>query len=188
MSQTDKTHSSRLDLDKAFHYAVTLAWEDLKKSVEPLSLRVEYLCEPETVLDHISVWSARARGYQDLVCDYWTRVSLAHPISMHFENGYSSDQLALTFEFIMKNQGQFTRPADAGRHGLVQIHTPDADDRTEAATWMKAVRAAECEWGAREAPLPENQRQDEEASSRMDDEGHPSERSASLPDATGYSG
>ena len=37
----------------------------------------------------------------------------------------------------MKHQGQFTRPADAGRHGLVLIHPPDADDRREAASWMK---------------------------------------------------
>jgi hypothetical protein len=188
MSETGKTASSRLELDKAFHYAVTLAWEDLMKPIEPRSIRVEYLCEPGTALDHLSVWSVRARGYQDLVCDYWARVSSAHPTSMRFENGYYSDQLALTLEFIMNHQGQFTRPADAGLHGSVQIHPPDADDRTEAATWMKVVRALESERGAGEAPVsPEDHHQDEQAWSRMDDEGYPSERAATLPDATGYS-
>ena len=187
MSETGKTASSRLELDKAFQYAVTLAWEDLMKPIEPRSIRVEYLCEPGSPLDHLSVWSVRARGYQDLVCDYWTRVSSAHPTSMRFENGYYSDQLALTVEFILNNQDQFTRPADAGRHGLVQIHPSDADDRREASTWMRAVQAPDS--GAREAPVPpEDHRQDEEASSRMDDEGYSSERAETLPDATGYSG
>ena len=123
-----------------FTYAVTLAWDDLKKPIEPRSVRVEYLCEPETALDHASVWSVRAPGYQDLVCDYWTQMSSAHPTSMCFENGYYSDRLARTIEFIMSNQGQFTRPADAGRHGLVQIHPPHADDRTEAAAWIKRAQ------------------------------------------------
>ena len=189
MSETGKTASSRLELDKAFQYAVTLVWEDLKKPIEPRSIRVEYLCEPGTALDHLSVWSVRARGYQDLVCDYWTPVSSAHPTSMRFENGYYSDQLALTVEFIMNNQGQFTRPADAGLHGSVQIHPPDADDRTKATTWIKVVRALESERGSGEAPVsPEDHRQDEDASSRMDDEGYSSECAETLPDATEYSG
>lgn len=189
MSKTVETQSGRLELDNAFHYAVILAWDDLKKPIEPRSIRVEYLCEPGTALDHVSVWSVRAQGYQDLVCDYWTRIPSAHPTSTCFENGYYSDQLARTLEFIMSNQGQFTRPADAGRHGSVEIHPPDADDRREAATWMKAVRAPQGEWGAQEAPvLTENHLQDEEAWSRMDDEGYSSERAATLPDATGYSG
>ena len=34
---------------------------------------------------------------------------------------------------------------------------------------------------------PQDHRRDEEASSRMDDEGCPNERTATLPDATGYS-
>jgi len=152
MSRTVETHSGRLELDEALHYAVTLAWEDLKTPIEPRSIRVEYLSEPGTVLDHLSVWSVRARGYQDLVCDYWARASSAHPTSMRFENAYCSDQLARILELILSNQGQFTRPADAGRHGLVQIHPPDADDRTEAAAWMKAIQTLESEGGAGEAP------------------------------------
>jgi hypothetical protein len=136
MSQIVETHSSHVELDKAFQYAVTLAWEDLMTPIEPRSIRVEYLCELGTALDHLSVWSVRARGYQDLVCGYWTPVSSAHPTSTCFENGYYSDRLARTLEFIMGNQDQFTRPADAGRHGSVQIHPPDVDDRRNAATWI----------------------------------------------------
>lgn len=179
---------NRIGIDKAFHYAVTLAWEDLEKPIEPRLVRVEYLFEAGAALDHLSVWSVRAGGYQDLVCDCWTTASPAHPTGMRFENGYCSDQLALTVVFIMNNQDQFTRPADAGRHGSVQIHPPEADDRREASTWMKEVQAPQGEPGGEVPVQPEDRRQDGEASSRMDDEGYSSERAETLPDATGYSG
>ncbi len=42
--------------------------------------------------------------------------------------------------------------------------------------------------GARAPQRPEDHRRDEEALSRMDDEGCPNERTATLPDATGYCG
>jgi hypothetical protein len=189
MSLTAKTHSSPVELDRAFHYAVTLAWEDLMKPVEPRAIRVEYLYEPGSPLDHLSVWSVRAGGYQDLVCDFQSSASLAHPNGACFGNRYSSDKLAASLGFIMKNQGQFTRPADAGPHGLVLIHAPDADDRKEAAAWMKAARALQATQPGGQAAVPaEDRRQDEEASSRMDDEGHSGERAETVPDATGYSG
>jgi hypothetical protein len=187
MSDTVKTWSIQLELDEGFRNAVTLAWEDLN-AINPRSIRVEYLCEPGTALDHLSVWSVRAGGYQDLVCDYWTWTSSAHPSGACFGSRRYSDKLAQILDFIMKNQGLFTRPADAGCHGLVQIHPPDADDRTEAATWMRAVQMRESEGVAGEASKPpDDHRQDEEACSRMDDEGYPNEHAATMPDAIGHS-
>jgi len=140
MSQTVANDTSRLELDRAFRYAVTLAWQDFMKPIEPRSIRVEYVSEPGTPLDHLSVWSARAGGYRDLVCDFWISASQAHPSGTHFEDRCHSDILAQALLFVMKHQGQFIRPADAGRHGLVLIHPPDADDRREAAAWMKSVQ------------------------------------------------
>jgi hypothetical protein len=189
MLERTKTNSSPLEIDKAFQYAVTLAWEDLMTPIEPRAIRVEYLWEPGSPLDHLSVWSVRAGGYQDLVCDFRASASLAHPRGACFGNRHSSDKLAAALDFIMKNRGQFTRPADAGRHGLVLIHAPDADDRREATTWMKVARALQ---GTRDveqaAAPPDDHRHDEEASSRMDEEGCSSECDGALPDATGYSG
>ncbi len=124
-----------MELDKAFEFAVILAWEDLMKATAPCSVRVEYRCEPGTPLDYMSVWSARAGGEQDLVCDYWTSTSPAHAVGVRFTNGHYSDKLAQTLDFIMKNQDQFTRRADACRDGLVLIYSPTGDERTEAATW-----------------------------------------------------
>ena len=173
MSETSK--AEMIPIDNAFRFAVIQGWDDLAKVTTPRSVSVEYLCEPGAPLDHASVWLMKAGGYQDLVCDCWRWASLAHPSG-------ACDRLAQTLDFIMKNQSLFTRPADAGRHGLVLIHPPDADDRTEAATWMRVAEGLESEISGGEVP-PNNHRQDEEALSRMDDEGYPHERSAILPDA-----
>ena len=68
-----------MELDKAFKLAVIFAREDLMNVTQLRSARVEYQREPETSLDYLSVWLVRAGGYQDLVCDHWTRTSSAHP-------------------------------------------------------------------------------------------------------------
>jgi len=127
-----------MELDEAFEFAVVLAWEDLAKVSKPCSARVEYLCEPGTALDYLSVWSVRAGGEQDLVCDYRTRTSSAYPSGVRFRNGHCSEQLAQTLDVIMKNQDRFTHPGDACRNGLVLIHPPASEELTEATTWIKA--------------------------------------------------
>ena len=131
-----------MELDTALQCAVILAWEDLMKASQPCSARVEYQGEPGTPLDYLSVWSVGARGYQDLVCDYWTWASTAHPRGVRFRNGHSSEQLAETLDFILQNQDQFTRRADACRDGLVLIYPPAGEERTEAAGWMREVQGA----------------------------------------------
>ena len=185
MSQTVETHSSRFELDKAFRYAVTLAWQDFMEPTEPRSIRVEYLCEPGTALDHLSVWSVRAGGYQDLVCDCWTSASLAHPSGACFGNRYDSNVLARALLFVMNNQGQFARPADAGRHGLVLIYPPDGDDHMEAATWMKGVQALGIGANPEEAharPRAQAQHQEEKAWTSTDEEAHLHEHNATVSD------
>src|SRR5690349_20727877 len=122
-----------MELDRALQYAVIAAWEDLAEVFRPCSARVEYLCEPGTALDYLSVWSVRAGGEQDLVCDYRTCASSAHPSGVRFRNGHCSDQLAQSLDLIMKNQGQFPRPAYAGRYGLILIYPPAEDARAEVA-------------------------------------------------------
>ena len=183
MLERTKTNNSLLELDKAFQYAVTLAWEDFLKPTEPRGIRVEYLCEPGSPLDHLSVWSVRAGGYQDLVCDFWASASRAHPSGACLGNRHSSDKLAATLDFIMKNQGQFTRPADAGRHGLVLVYPPDGDDRIEAATWMKGVQAPGIEVSPEDAhqrPEVRVPHQEEKAWASTDEEAHLHERNATV--------
>ena len=124
-----------MELETAFQFAVIDAWEDLRRAPEPCSIRVEYQDDPGTPLDYLKIWSDRGGGYQQLVCGYWRRTSPTHASGARFTNGYHSDGLGQTLEFIMKNQDQFTRRADACRDGLVLIHPPTGDQRAEAATW-----------------------------------------------------
>lgn len=139
-----------MELDKALRFAVILAWEDLMKVAKSCSARVEYRGEPGIALDHLSVWAVKARGYQDLVCDYWTRASSAHPDGVRFRNDHHSGRLAQTLDFIMKNQDRFRRPADASRNGLVLIYPPEGDDCAEAAAWLRGVNGVAAGFGGAE--------------------------------------
>ena len=132
-----------MELDKALQFAVIVAWEDLSTANQARSVRVEYQGNPGTSLDGVSVWSAKAWGYHDLLCDYWTSASSDHPGGACFKNGHRSDKLAGSLDFIMRNQNLFTRPADAGRNGLVLIDPPAVDERQQAATWMNQVRGSD---------------------------------------------
>ena len=131
-----------MELDKALRFAVILAWDDLMNASETGSVRVEYQGKSGISLDRVSVWSTKGWGYHDLVCDYWTSTSSAHPDGLCFKDGQESAKLAETLGFIMKNQHQFTRPADVGDHGLILIDPPTQEERQEAAAWMSQVRSS----------------------------------------------
>jgi hypothetical protein len=129
-----------MKLDKTFQFAVVLAWEDLMKTNVAGLIRVEYKCEPGAFLDYASVWLVRDGGYQNLICDYWTWASSAHPGGIRFRDRHYSGQLTEALDFIMKNQNLYLRSADACRDGLVLIYTPTEEERSEAAAWMGTVR------------------------------------------------
>jgi hypothetical protein len=149
MSDTISTRN-QVGIDQAFHYAVTFAWEEFQ-AIRPRSIRVEYVCEPGAPLNHLSVWSARAGGYQDLVFDYRTWTSSAQPSGARVAKGHP-EGLAQTLDFIMQHQNQFTRPSDAGRHGLVLVYPPEGADRIEAATWIRGIETPENETSGEQAP------------------------------------
>jgi hypothetical protein len=167
MSRLIKAESTKMELERAFRYAVTAAWDDLTRAKKPRSIHVEYLCEPGAIINHVSVWSLGSGGYQDLLCDYWTTSSPAHPMGISFVNNCYSEKLAQIFDVVMKNQGQFTRAADACRHGLVQIGPPTKEERLGAIAWTEAI-------------LSRALHTEEEASLRMLDEGCPNEGAALL--------
>ncbi|MGH9444341.1 MAG: hypothetical protein ACRD3O_01165 [Terriglobia bacterium] len=148
--------SSAHFLDKAFEFAVILAWEDLRKGLDPCSVRVEYQCEPGTPLDQVTVWSTGAQSHQYRVCDYWTPASLSHAGGVSFRNGYRSDRLAETLGLIMTNQGGFTRPADTCRDGLALIYPPTDDARAGAGIWLSEMQSTHPAFGnaALKGPLP----------------------------------
>jgi hypothetical protein len=129
-----------MELDKAFEFAVILAWRDLLKVVTPASVRVEYRRELDRRLDHVTLWVDKGKGYCDRVCDYWTSVSEGRPIGMRLWRGHDSDQLTRSLAFIMENQDGFTSPPTA-RDGLVLVYPPGDAERAQAATWEAALPA-----------------------------------------------
>lgn len=68
-----------MELDKALQFAVIVAWDDLMKAGEPRPVRVEYQGRPGMSLDHVSIGSAKAWGYHDLLCDTGPRLPRAIP-------------------------------------------------------------------------------------------------------------
>jgi hypothetical protein len=147
-----------MEFDKGLELAVTLGWNDLATGDQLLSARVEYESRRGMPVDFLTVWALRSWGYQDRICD-WTSASPAHPMGVRFSNNYHSDTLAKALDLIMKNQDQFTRPADAWRPHLVLIQPPGAGLVAQAAAWMteiqtaaKRVASAEAKAGPRQGP------------------------------------
>jgi hypothetical protein len=103
---------------------------------------VEYRSAVGTAVDYLSIWSVDAEGKQNMVCDYWTWTSSAHPSGIRFNNKFQSQPLGLALDFILMNQDQFTRPAGACPEGLALIYPPTGDELTEASTWMGGVHGA----------------------------------------------
>jgi hypothetical protein len=130
-----------MEFDRGLELAVTLGWNDLAPGDQLLSARVEYESRRGMPVDLLTVWALRSWGYQDRVCD-WTSAPPAHPMGVRFRNNYHSDTLAKALDFIMKNQDQFTRPADAWRPHLVLIRPPAADLVAQAAAWMTEIQAS----------------------------------------------
>jgi hypothetical protein len=131
-----------MELDKALGLAVVLGWDDLKKVSDTCSARVECGSAPGTVADYLSIWSVDAEGHQNRVCDYWTWTASAHPSGIRFDNKFRSSALGLALDFILMDQDQFTRRADACPEGLETINLPAGDELTEPATWIGGVHGA----------------------------------------------
>src|ERR1019366_8341508 len=129
-----------MELDRVLGFAVILAWDDLKKATDLSSARVEFQSAVGTAVDYLSVWSVDAEGHQSMLCDYWTWVSSAHTSGISFKKDFNSPRLGLALDFILMNQNQFTRPADACPEGLTLVSHPTAGELAEAAAWFDGAR------------------------------------------------
>lgn len=125
-----------MKIDKVLEYAVILAWDDLKKATDLSSARVVFQSAVGTAVDYLSVWWVDAEGRQSMLCDYWTWTSPAHTSGISFKGDFNSPRLGLALDFILMNQNQFTRPADACPEGLALVYPPTADELAEATAWM----------------------------------------------------
>jgi len=121
------------NLDRLLESAVVQSWPDLMKDATAGSLHLEYAFAPDNSLDSLTLWSSKLRGEWDLVCDYWMSTFTLHKRGIHFKNGFRSEDLARTLEFIMQHQRTFSPLPNLGRTGLLQIHAPTGEETRVAA-------------------------------------------------------
>jgi len=129
------------NLDRVLESAVIVSWADLMKDTDAGLIHLEYTFALDSSLESLKVLSSPTRGHWSLVCDYWMSTSASHGSGIHFENGFRSEGLSRTLEFIMEHQQEFVSPLNVGRDGLLQIQTPTGQESTEAA---RSVREAFC--------------------------------------------
>ena len=121
------------NLDRLLESALIQSWPDLMKDATSGSLHLEYAFAPDNSLDYLTLWSSTLRGQWDLVCDYWMSSFASHHKGIHFKNGFRSDDLSHTLEFIMQHQRTFSPLPNLGRSGVLQIQVPSGEESRAAA-------------------------------------------------------
>ncbi len=120
-------------LDRLLESAVVQSWPDLMKDATSGSLHLEYAFAPDNSLDYLMIWSSKSPGEWDLVCDYWMSSLASNTKGIHFRNGFRSEDLSRTLEFIMQHQRTFSPLPNLGRKGLLQIQLPTGEETRAAA-------------------------------------------------------
>jgi len=136
-------------LNRVLESAIVVSWADLMHRTEAGLIHIEYGFAQGGTLDYLKVWSSITRGHWLLACEYWMSPSTFHATGISFDNGYQSEGLAHTLEFIMEHQDAFALPPNLGRQGLLQIPTPTQEESTAAAASVK--QAFDCQVSAEPA-------------------------------------
>jgi hypothetical protein len=131
--------NEKQNLERVLESAIVVSWADLMRGAPSGLVHIEYGFAPTGTLDYVQVWSSISRGQWLLACEYWMSPSTFHSSGVRFDNGYYSEALTHTLDFVMQHQTEFSLPADLGRQGLLQICTPTREESTAAA---KAVSEA----------------------------------------------
>jgi len=118
-------------IDRILQCAVALNWKSLAAD-ETTAMQVEYRTGPQHSLEYLKLWSSRARGFWNLVCEYWMLSSPAHQSGATFSGGTHSADLAWMLDAIMQHQGEFMAASTVFVDGLVQIGPPTAADISAA--------------------------------------------------------
>jgi len=134
-----------MELDRALELAVVSSWDELVRPGEGSSVHVEYQNLSTVPISSVEVWMIKKRGYGMLVCRCSASRSQPTPYPSEslpcvFENNYSSHTLAGDLDYIMRNQGQFTRPTDQSIHGFVQVGAPSDEEKATATARSREAR------------------------------------------------
>jgi hypothetical protein len=126
-------------LEQILESVIVASWEDLTNGAQPGLIHIEYNLATDGTLGDLRILASVIRGRWLVVCEYWMSASSSHDSGARFENGYHSDGLAHTLEFVMQHQNAFGLPPSLGRAGLLQIPPPT---QAEIVAAVASVREA----------------------------------------------
>jgi len=126
-------------LDRLLESAVVQSWPDLMKNVTSGLLHLEYVFASDNSLDSLRLLSSTVWGQWNLVCEYWMSSSTIHDKGIYFKDGFRSEDLAHTLEFIMQHQRSFSPSPNLGRTGLLQIQAPTREEIQAAGKFLSGA-------------------------------------------------
>lgn len=118
-------------IDRILECAVILSWSEIMPPRAGL-IYVEYGTRTDRSITYLKIWSCIRRGYWDLVCEYLADPGPFDIAGLSFSNGYSSPTLAPMLTAVMRNQGLFSKSAEAGKQVVIQVYPPDAKSTLRA--------------------------------------------------------
>lgn len=132
------------NLEQILESAIVMSWADLVHGaqsdlIQTGLIHIEYGFAADGTLDYLKVWSSLTHGHWLLACEYWMSASTFHSTGVRFDNGYESEALAHTLEFVMQHQNSFVLPVNRGRQGLLQISAPTEEESAAAAVLVNEV-------------------------------------------------
>jgi len=123
-------------IERILECAVTVNWNDLTKSQDNSSMRIEYGTGPRCSLEYLKLWSSSKRGYWHLLAEYWMRSSIEHRSGITFSRGNYSADFVRMLDAVMHHQDDFLASSPAFPDGLVQIKSPTTTELSTAITEM----------------------------------------------------
>ena len=133
-----------LQLDAILESAIFLNWAAFGQASDGGMVQVEYHVGSERRIEYLKIWSATARGYWSLVCDYAVAVHRPNGAGAHFSNGFHSRDLGRFLDSILMNQDLFTHGCPSNSNAVVQIKPPGEEQIALAKERMgEALRLAE---------------------------------------------
>jgi hypothetical protein len=132
-----------VSIDDALRYALVAAWDDFAAIAPPKAVRVEYLREPSSCLENVTIGVLSPGGYQDGFCDYRSGQFSKHQREWRCWSKKHSPQLFRALDFAVRHQDYFLFARDASAHGVVIVFPPTPQERAEAQLGMTAVTDAD---------------------------------------------
>jgi hypothetical protein len=126
----------RTTIDRILECAVTVNWQDLTKTQDNSSMRMEYLTGPQNSLEYLKLWSCSERGYWNLLAEYWMQSTIEHRRGTTFSRGNYSADLVRMLDAVMRHQEDFLAPSPDFPDGLVQIKKPSTTELSTARAEM----------------------------------------------------